>query len=55
MTNEEIKKRVVLDMKNDDQLKQYVKDIEALPQSSFDTLIKAIDKAYNKVKERKGN
>ena len=51
MTNEEIKKRVVLDMKNDDQLKQYVKDIEALPQSSFDTLIKAIDK----VKERKGN
>lgn len=55
MTNEEIKKRVVSDMENDDQLKQFAKDIEALPQSSFDILIKAIDKAYNKVKKRKGN
>ena len=49
LTNKEIKDRVVLDMENDEDLKQYAKDIEGLPQSSFDNLIKAIDKAYNKV------
>ncbi len=53
MTNEEIKNKVVLDMQNDEDLKQYAKDIEALPQSSFNNLIKAIDKAYNKVKKNK--
>ena len=53
LTNKEIKDRVVLDMKNDEDLKQYAKDIEGLPQSSFDNLIKAIDKAYNKVKKEK--
>jgi len=53
MTNEEIKNKVVLDMQNDEDLKQYAKDIETLPQSSFDNLIKAIDKAYNKVKKNK--
>jgi len=52
MTNEEIKKKVVLDIQNDEDLKQYAKDIEGLPQSSFDNLIKAIDKAYNKVKKQ---
>jgi hypothetical protein len=51
LTNKEIKDRVVLDMKNDEDLKQYAKDIEGLPQSSFDNLIKAIDKAFNKVKK----
>ena len=51
LTNKEIKDKVVLDMKNDEDLKQYAKDIEGLPQSSFDNLIKAIDKAYNKVKK----
>ena len=53
MTNEEIKNKVVLDMQNDEDLKQYAKDIEALPQSSFNNLIKAIDKAYNKLKKNK--
>ena len=53
MTNEEIKNKGVLDMQNDEDLKQYAKDIEALPQSSFNNLIKAIDKAYNKVKKNK--
>ena len=53
MTNKEIKNKVVLDMQNDEDLKQYAKDIEALPQSSFNNLIKAIDKAYNKVKKNK--
>tara|TARA_R110002072_G_scaffold167825_1_gene321348 strand:- start:155 stop:331 length:177 start_codon:yes stop_codon:yes gene_type:complete len=53
MTNEEIKNKVVLDMQNDEDLKQYAKDIEALPQSSFNNLIKTIDKAYNKVKKNK--
>ena len=53
LTNKEIKDKVVLDMKNDEDLKQYAKDIEGLPQSSFDSLIKAIDKAYNKVKKEK--
>jgi hypothetical protein len=52
MTNKEIKNKVVLDMQNDKDLKQYAKDIELLPQSSFDNLIKAIDKAYNKVKQQ---
>ena len=55
LTNKEIKDKVVLDMKNDEGLKQYAKDIEELPQSSFDNLIKAIDKAYNKVKKEKEN
>ena len=53
LTNKEIKDKVVLDMKNDENLKQYAKDIEGLPQSSFDNLIKAIDKAYKKVKKEK--
>jgi len=52
MTNKEIKNKVVLDMKNDKDLKQYSKDIELLPQSSFDNLIRAIDKAYNKFKQK---
>ena len=39
-------------MKNDEDLKQYAKEIEGL-QSSFDNLIKAIDKAYNKVRKQK--
>jgi hypothetical protein len=52
MTNKEIKNKVVLDMQNDKDLKQYAKDIELLPQSSFDNLIRAIDKAYNKVKQK---
>ena len=51
LTNKEIKDKVVLDMKKDEDLKPYAKDIEELPQSSFDNLIKAIDKAYNKVKK----
>ena len=53
MTNEEIKNKVVLDKQNDEDLKQYAKNIEALPQSSFNNLIKTIDKAYNKVKKNK--
>ena len=53
LTNKEIKDKVVLDMKNDEDLKQYAKDIEELPQSSFDNLIRAIDKAYNKVEKEK--
>jgi len=53
LTNKEIKDKVVLDMKNDEDLKQYAKDIEELPQSSFDNLIKSIDKAYNKVKKER--
>ena len=53
LTNKEIRNKVVLDMKNDEDLKQFAKDIEGLPQSSFDNLIKAIDKAYNKVKKEK--
>ena len=53
LTNKEIKDKVVLDMKNDEDLKQYAKDVEGLPQSSFDNLIKAIDKAYNKAKKEK--
>ena len=53
LTNKEIKDKVVLDMKNDEDLKQYAKDIEELPQSSFNNLIKAIDKAFNKVKKEK--
>ena len=48
LTNKEIRDKVVLDMKNDEDLKQYAKEIEGLPQSSFDNLIKAIDKAYIK-------
>ena len=53
LTNKEIKDKVVLDMENDEDLKQYAKDIEELPQSSFNNLIKAIDKAFNKVKKEK--
>ena len=52
MTNQEIKKKVIEDMKQDDDLKKYVNDLESLSNESFDTLIKIMDKAYLKVKNK---
>ena len=44
MTNKEIKKRLVLDMKKDDNLKQYAKDIEELNSKQFNILINVLKK-----------
>ena len=52
MTNKELKKKVIEDMKQDDDLKKYVNDLESLSNESFDTLIKIMDKAYLKVKNK---
>jgi hypothetical protein len=49
MTNQELKKKVINDMKKDDDLKKYVNDLESLSNESFDILIKIMDKAYLKV------
>jgi len=52
MTNQELKKKVIEEMKKDDDLKKYVNDLESLSNESFDTLIKIMDKAYLKVKNK---
>ena len=52
MTNKELKKKVINDMKQDDDLKKYVNDLESLSNESFDILIKIMDKAYLKVKNK---
>jgi|TARA_R100001460_G_scaffold99297_1_gene142489 hypothetical protein len=52
MTNKELKKKVINDMKKDDELKKYVKDMEDLSNDSFDILVKIMDKAYLKVKNK---
>jgi len=52
MTNQELKKKVISSMKKDDELKKYVKDMEDLSNDSFDILVKIMDKAYLKVKNK---
>ena len=44
MTSKEIQKRLVLDMKKDDDLKQYVKDIKELNSKQFNILINVFKK-----------
>ena len=44
MTNKQIQKNLVKDMKQDDSLKEYAKDIEELNQKSFGILIKVLKK-----------
>jgi len=52
MTNQELKKKVISSMKKDDDLKKYVEDMKNLSTEQFDILIKIIDKAYLKVKNK---
>ena len=52
MTNKELKKKVISSMKKDDDLKKYVEDMKNLSTEQFDILIKIIDKAYLKVKNK---
>ena len=44
MTNKQIQKNLVKDMKQDESLKEYAKDIEELNQKSFSVLIKILKK-----------
>jgi len=44
MTSKEIQKRLVLDMKKDDDLKQYAKDIKELNSKQFNILINVFKK-----------
>jgi len=46
MTNKQIQKNLVKDMKKDESLKEYAKDIKELNQKSFGILLK-IMKKYN--------
>ena len=50
MINQQLKNKVILSMKKDNDLKKYVKDMQELSNESFDILVKIIDGAYNKVK-----
>jgi len=52
MTNQELKNKVILSMKKDNDLKKYVKDMQELSNENFDILIKILDKAYLKVKNK---
>ena len=52
MTNQELKNKVILLMKKDNDLKKYVKDMQELSNENFDILIKILDKAYLKVKNK---
>ena len=52
MTNQELKNKVIKEMKKDNQLKKYVYELKILPNESFDILIKIMDKAYLKVKNK---
>ena len=44
MTNKQIQKNLVKDMKQDESLKEYAKDIEDLNEKSFNVLIKVLKK-----------
>ena len=44
MTNKDIQKNLVKDMKQDESLKEYAKDIEELNQKSFSVLMKVLKK-----------
>ena len=44
MTNKDIQKNLVKDMKQDESLKEYAKDIEELNEKSFSVLIKVLKK-----------
>lgn len=48
MTNKEIQKKLVSDMKKDNDLKQYATDIESLNDKQFKILINVFKK-YNKI------
>ena len=52
MTNKELKNKVISSMKKDDLLKKHVKNLEDLSNENFDILIKILDKAYLKVKNK---
>ena len=52
MTNKQLKNKVILSMKKDNDLKKYVNDMKNLSIEQFDILIKIIDKAYLKVKNK---
>jgi hypothetical protein len=52
MTNQELKNKVINNMKKDNDLKKYVKDFQDLSNEQFDILMKIIDKAYLKVKNK---
>ena len=52
MTNKELKNKVINNMKKDNDLKKYVNDMKNLSTEQFDILIKIIDKAYLKVKNK---
>ena len=52
MTNQELKNIVINNIKKDNDLKKYVKDFQDLSNEQFDILMKVIDKAYLKVKNK---
>ena len=54
MTNKQIQKNLVKDMKQDESLKEYAKDIEELNQKSFSVLIKILKKFYTLNKQTNG-
>jgi len=50
MKLKELKKRLLTDMKKDDVLKPFVKDIDELSEKSFATLIKILRQVHKEIK-----
>ena len=50
MTNKQIQKNLVKDMKQDESLKEYAKDIKELNEKSFSVLIKVLKKLQKSFK-----
>ena len=50
MANKELKKRLLTEMKKDDVLKPFVKDIDELSEKSFATLINVLRQVNKEIK-----
>ena len=50
MANKELKKRLLTEMKKDDVLKPFVKDIDELSEKSFATLVKVLRQVHKEIR-----
>ena len=50
MANKKLKKNLLAEMKKDDVLKPFVKDIDELSEKSFATLIKVLRQVHKEIK-----
>ena len=50
MKNKELKKKLLTEMKKDDVLKPFVKDIDELSEKSFATLVKVLRQVHKEIR-----